>query len=119
MTDASGLGDEGYGVGVAVGDINNDGFPDVYVTNYGKDALYLNEGNGHFRNITDEAGVMHERWSAGRVLSTTTETAGWTCTWPTTSTTSRRGPAFGRVGPPRLLRPGVVRQVGATACSAI
>lgn len=65
VTEQSGLGDEGYGMGVAVGDINNDGFPDVYVTNYGKDALYLNERNGHFRDITDEAGVVHERWSGG------------------------------------------------------
>ncbi len=65
VTEQSGLGDEGYGFGVAVGDVNNDGYPDVYVTNYGKDALYLNEGNGHFRNITDEAGVIHERWSGG------------------------------------------------------
>ncbi len=63
VTDVSGLGDEGYGVGVAVGDINNDGFPDVYVTNYGQDRLYLNETNGHFRDITDEAGVVNERWS--------------------------------------------------------
>jgi len=63
VTDESGLGDEGYGMGVAVGDVNNDGYPDVYVANYSKDALYLNECNGHFRNITDEAGVVHERWS--------------------------------------------------------
>ncbi len=65
VTEASGLGDTGYGVGVAIGDLNNDGFPDVYVTNYGKDSLYLNEGNGHFRDITDESGVVEQRWSTG------------------------------------------------------
>jgi enediyne biosynthesis protein E4 len=64
-TEQSGLGDEGYSMAVAVGDINNDGFPDVYVANYGKDAVYLNERNGHFREIADEAGVVHERWSGG------------------------------------------------------
>ncbi len=65
VTDSSGLGNEGYTMGVAVGDVNNDGFPDVYVTNYGRDALYVNERNGHFREITDQAGVVHERWSGG------------------------------------------------------
>ncbi|MHB8863893.1 MAG: CRTAC1 family protein [Pirellulaceae bacterium] len=65
VTDASGLGDEGYGSGVAIGDINNDGHPDVYVTNYGADTLYLNDGHGHFRDITGEAGIIHERWSTG------------------------------------------------------
>ncbi len=64
MTDESGLGDEGYGVGVAVGDINNDGYPDVYVTNFGPNRLYLNDGHGHFRDITDSAGVTNQRWSA-------------------------------------------------------
>jgi len=64
VTAASGLGDQGYGVGVAVGDINNDGYPDIYVTNVGLDRLFLNEGNGHFRDITKQAGVSNSRWSA-------------------------------------------------------
>ncbi len=65
VTDASGLGDTGYGAGVVVGDINNDGHPDVFITNYGKDSLFLNQRDGTFRNVADEAGVVHERWSAG------------------------------------------------------
>ncbi len=64
VTDASGLGDEGYSIGVAVGDINNDGFPDVYVTNFGPDRLFLNDRNGHFQDITESAGITNERWSA-------------------------------------------------------
>ena len=64
VTQQSGLGDEGYGVGVAVGDINNDGFPDVYVTNFGRDRLFLNEKNGHFNDISESAGVINDRWSA-------------------------------------------------------
>ena len=61
VTDASGLGDEGYSIGVAVGDINNDGFPDVYVTNFGPDRLFLNDRNGHFQDITESAGITNER----------------------------------------------------------
>ncbi len=64
VTDQSGLGDEGYGVGVAVGDVNNDGYPDVFLTNYGQDRLFLNEGNGHFKDITSSSGISNERWSA-------------------------------------------------------
>ncbi|MCH8125272.1 VCBS repeat-containing protein [candidate division KSB1 bacterium] len=50
VTETSGLGDSGYGMGVAVGDINNDGYVDVYITNYGFDALYRNNGDGTFRD---------------------------------------------------------------------
>jgi len=64
VTVASGLGDTGYGMGVAVGDIDNDGLPDVFVSNYGPDRLYRNEGNGHFRDITESAGIAGDHWSA-------------------------------------------------------
>jgi hypothetical protein len=63
-TDESGLGDEGYAIGVAVGDVNNDGFPDVYVTNYGQDRLFLNDGRRRFEDVTESAGISNERWSA-------------------------------------------------------
>ena len=56
-TKSSGRGDEGFGVGVAVGDIDNDGDVDVFVTNYGPDRLYLNDGDGTFRDVTEEAGI--------------------------------------------------------------
>jgi len=63
VTDTAGLGDPSYGVGVAVGDVNNDGYPDVYVTNYGPDRLFLNRGNGTFEDVTERAGIHHVRWS--------------------------------------------------------
>jgi enediyne biosynthesis protein E4 len=55
------------GGGIAVGDINGNGFPDLYFTaNQGRNALYINQGNYRFRDITDEAGVADEDgWSAG------------------------------------------------------
>ncbi|UCG85581.1 MAG: VCBS repeat-containing protein, partial [Gemmatimonadota bacterium] len=64
VTDESGLGDTGYGVGVAVGDIDNNGHPDVYITNIGLDALYQNEGDGTFRNVTEGAGIDNREWGA-------------------------------------------------------
>jgi hypothetical protein len=65
VTSQAGLGDDGYGCGVAIGDINNDGWPDVYVTNVGADRLYLNDGEGHFRDVSSEAGIASDHWSAG------------------------------------------------------
>ncbi|MBM80185.1 MAG: hypothetical protein CMJ78_06275, partial [Planctomycetaceae bacterium] len=48
VTEASGLGDAGYGMGVATGDINNDGYPDLFLTNFGPNRLYINNGDGTF-----------------------------------------------------------------------
>ena len=53
-----------YGMGVAVGDYDNDGFPDLYVTGYPRNTLYRNNGNGTFTDVTDEAGVAASGWSA-------------------------------------------------------
>jgi hypothetical protein len=64
VTEASGLGDTGYGMGIAVGDIDNDGDPDVYLANYGPDRLYRNEGDGTFTDITAAAGIAVDGWSA-------------------------------------------------------
>ncbi|HXV65568.1 MAG TPA: CRTAC1 family protein, partial [Vicinamibacteria bacterium] len=64
VTEEAGVGDTGYGMGVAVGDIDNDGLVDLYVTNYGPDVLYKNEGNGRFRNVTAEWGIGGDFWSA-------------------------------------------------------
>ena len=58
------LGDTGYGTGVAIGDIDNDGLVDVYVANYGRDALYRNRGNGSFDNVTKGAGIADYAWTA-------------------------------------------------------
>lgn len=57
VTRAAGLDQEMYGIGVAVGDYDNDGFPDVYITCYGQNRLFHNQGNGTFREVTREAGL--------------------------------------------------------------
>jgi hypothetical protein len=62
VTDSSGISDDGYGMGVAIGDIDNDGDLDVYLTRYGDDKLYENRGNGQFVDITDEAGIANPQW---------------------------------------------------------
>ncbi len=64
VTAESGLGDAGNGMGVAIGDIDNDGRVDVYVTNYGLDTLYRNRGDGTFTDITEAAGIHVPGWSA-------------------------------------------------------
>jgi enediyne biosynthesis protein E4 len=65
VTEKAGVGGEGhYGQGVAVGDYNNDGFPDLYVTGYGRAILYRNNGNGIFTDVTAKAGVADDgAWS--------------------------------------------------------
>ena len=66
VTEQAGLanaGDSNYGMGVAVGDYDNDGFPDIYVTNYGKNILYHNNGDGTFTDVTAKAGVAAGGWS--------------------------------------------------------
>jgi enediyne biosynthesis protein E4 len=60
----SGAQDGSYGMGVATGDFNNDGFVDLYVTNFGRNILYRNNGDGAFRDVTDQAGVAVGGWSA-------------------------------------------------------
>jgi hypothetical protein len=58
----SGLDITGYNMGVAVGDINNDGRPDVLVTQYGGVKLFLNLGAGKFRDVTKESGLVNPGW---------------------------------------------------------
>jgi enediyne biosynthesis protein E4 len=64
VTEQAGLSHVAYGMGVAVGDYNNDGYPDLYVTNFGGNILYRNNGNGTFTDVTQEAGVESGGWSA-------------------------------------------------------
>lgn len=59
------IGHPGWGGGCAVGDYDNDGDPDLYITNYGRNVLYRNEGSGTFTEVTPEAGVDDDRWSTG------------------------------------------------------
>ena len=66
VTEHAGLanaGDSNYGMGVAVGDYDNDGFPDIYVTNFGRNILYHNNGDGTFTDVTVKAGVAAGGWS--------------------------------------------------------
>jgi hypothetical protein len=60
----SGLDIAGYNMGVAIGDINNDGWPDVLITQYLGVKLFLNNGKGAFRDITAEAGLSNPAWGA-------------------------------------------------------
>ncbi|HEX3183244.1 MAG TPA: CRTAC1 family protein [Pyrinomonadaceae bacterium] len=62
-TDASGIVATGYGMGAAVGDINNDGLPDLYLTNLGSNQMYLNKGGGKFVDVTKESGTDDPRWT--------------------------------------------------------
>ncbi len=62
VTEKSGLGWVGYGMGVATGDYDNDGFVDLYVTNFGPNALFHNNGNGTFTEVTKQANVADARW---------------------------------------------------------
>jgi enediyne biosynthesis protein E4 len=63
VTQRAGLQGVGYGMGVAVGDYDNDGFEDLYVTAYGGNRLYHNNGNGTFTDVTLTAGVAGSGWS--------------------------------------------------------
>ena len=60
VTAAAGIGHEGYGQGVAIGDVDNDGDVDVYVTNYGADVFYRNNSDGTF--ALEEIGLSNEAW---------------------------------------------------------
>lgn len=65
VTDKAGLGDVGWGMGVTVGDYNNDGFDDLFVTCLGPNHLFRNNGDGTFTDVTQAAGVGSSRWSTG------------------------------------------------------
>ena len=65
VTDKAGVGDIGWGMGVAIGDYNNDGWDDIYVTCLGPNHLLRNNGDGTFTDVTQKAGVGDPRWSTG------------------------------------------------------
>ena len=63
VTASAGVGNAAVGMGVAAGDYDNDGFTDLYVTNFGRNVLYHNNGNGTFSDVTTSAGVASSGWS--------------------------------------------------------
>lgn len=65
VTERAGVRGHSYGMGAAVGDYNNDGRPDLYVTNFGRNILYRNNGDGTFSDVTEQAGVGAGGWSVG------------------------------------------------------
>src|SRR5271163_1006936 len=69
ITEKAGLRDAGWAVGVCVGDYNNDGFEDLFVTYYGQNRLYRNNGDGTFSDVTAKAGLLetstHTRFGSG------------------------------------------------------
>ena len=67
VTEKAGLSAGGYGQGVAVGDYDGDGFPDIYVTQYGRSILYHNNGDGTFSDVTEKAGVAAPGWASSAV----------------------------------------------------
>jgi enediyne biosynthesis protein E4 len=67
VTGKAGVRGGGYGQGVAVGDYDGDGFPDMYVTQYGKSILYHNNGDGTFTDVTEKAGVAAPGWASSAV----------------------------------------------------
>jgi hypothetical protein len=68
VTEKAGVGGGvSFGMGVAVGDFNNDGFPDIFVTAYGRPTLYRNNGDGTFTDITEKAGLVGPAWTTSAV----------------------------------------------------
>lgn len=67
VTEKAGVSGGGYGMGVAVGDYDGDGYPDLYVTQYGRSILYRNNRDGTFTDVTEKAGVAAPGWSSSAV----------------------------------------------------
>jgi hypothetical protein len=68
VTEAAGVRGHSYGQGVAVADYDNDGRPDIYVTNFDRNILYRNNGNGTFTDVTEKSGTAASGWSAGALF---------------------------------------------------
>ena len=65
VTDKAGVANERWGMGVAVGDYDNDGKPDLFVSNFGVSRLYHNNGDGTFTDVAEKLGVARKGWSTG------------------------------------------------------
>jgi len=69
VTEQAGLGDDRFTQGVSAGDLDNDGFPDLFLGNVGVNRLYHNNGDGTFTEITDSAGVGGDLWSTSCLIT--------------------------------------------------
>jgi hypothetical protein len=67
VTEKAGVAGGTFGMGVAVGDFNNDGFPDIFVTSYGRCILYRNNGDGTFTDVTAKSGLPMDGWTTSAV----------------------------------------------------
>jgi hypothetical protein len=67
VAEKAGVTGSGYGQGIAVGDYDGDGFPDIYLTQYGRSVLYHNNGDGRFSDVTEKAGVAAPGWATSAV----------------------------------------------------
>ncbi|MFN7998039.1 MAG: CRTAC1 family protein [Bryobacteraceae bacterium] len=67
VTEKAGVAGGTFGMGVAVGDYDNDGFPDLFVTSFGRCILYHNNGNGTFTDVTDKSGLATPGWTTSAV----------------------------------------------------
>lgn len=65
VTQKAGVANDRWGIGAVVGDFDNDGWPDIYVTNFGKNRLYHNNHDGTFTDVAEKAGVALGNWSTG------------------------------------------------------
>jgi hypothetical protein len=69
VTEKAGLQDSAYGMGVVAADYDNDGWTDLYVTNFGANTLYRNNGDGTFTDVTKKAGVAGSGWSTSAAFA--------------------------------------------------
>ncbi len=63
VTESAGIRAAGYGMGCAVGDYDNDGYPDLFLANFGPDQLWHNNGDGTFTDVTESSGIDNDLWS--------------------------------------------------------
>jgi len=77
-------------MGVAAADYDGDGWVDLYVTSYGRNILYRNNGNATFTDVTEKAGTARRVGPPARFGLTTTMTASWTCLFPALSIMTKR-----------------------------
>ena len=105
----SGLDFAGYNMGVAVGDVNNDGLPDVLITQYGGVKLFLNNGDGTFKDVTKEAGLDVPGWATSAAFFDYDRDGCLDLVVARYVDYDRTWPCGGASGEPRLLRPKVFK----------